>query len=49
MFKQRLKDNYVQEWHSSANTTSKLKYYCQYKSTFEIESTYQLSILENIK
>ena len=37
MFKQRLKDNYIQEWHSSTNETSKLKYYCKYKSVFELE------------
>ena len=37
MFKQRLKDNYVQEWASSINETSKLKFYCKYKSIFEIE------------
>ena len=37
LFKQRLKDNYVQEWTSSTNETSKLKFYCKYKSIFEME------------
>ena len=37
MFKQRLKDNYIQEWHISTNETSKLNYYCKYKSIFEME------------
>ena len=44
MFKQRLKDNYVQEWYSSTNETSKLKHYCQYKSSFEMEK--YLSVID---
>ena len=45
LFKQTLKDNYVQEWTGSTNETSKLKSYCKYKSIFAMEKSTELRCL----
>ena len=37
LFKQRPKDNYVEEWASSTNETSRLKFYCKCKNIFEMK------------
>ena len=31
IIKQRVLDNYIQDWHASINSMSKLEYYCKYK------------------
>ena len=37
IFKQRVKDNYLQEWHSNVDISSKLSNYKCFKSVFEYE------------
>ena len=37
LIQRRLRDNFIQEWHSSINNCSKLEYYCMFKNNFEYE------------
>ena len=37
IFKQRVKDNYLQEWHSNVDISSKLSNYKCFKPVFEYE------------
>ncbi|MES9881010.1 MAG: reverse transcriptase domain-containing protein [Sedimenticola sp.] len=37
IFKQRLRDQYIQSWRESISAMPKLEYYCQYKHVFEME------------
>ena len=45
--KQRLRDQYVQNWYECINSQSKLEYYCKFKNCFKYEK--YLDVVDNAK
>ena len=43
LVKQRIRDNYIQNWHAVIDSSPRLDYYRKFKTTFELES-YLLNI-----
>jgi hypothetical protein len=46
MMKQRLRDQFMQKWRKSLNNTSKLFFYCKFKTDFEFDN--YLEVVKNI-
>ena len=46
LFKQRLKNNHLQEWNSSINEISRLQCYSKFKNVFEVEKYLSVSTEE---
>jgi len=46
MIKQRLRDQFMQKWRESLNNTSKLFFYCKFKTDFEFDN--YLEVVKNI-
>ena len=49
LFKQRVKDNHLQEWYSSVNEMSKLECYSKFKNMFEMEKYLSVIDIKNIE
>ena len=45
MIKQRLRDQFMQKWRESLNNTSKLFFYCKFKTDFEFDN--YLEVVKN--
>ena len=44
---QRLRDQYIQEWHNTVSNQPKLEYYCMFKTDFKYEK--YLDVIMNAK